>query len=298
MSDALRIEPMDPDSLEAARAVLRDGCAFDEAAAVANEKLITPGPQGPVLTWLAWIDDAVVGVVAVSARWLRVLAVRPEVRQRGIGAALLAVAEDFFRAEDVTRARALDQPGNYLAPGVDARNKATIAWLERRGWVRAAEPVTNLLIDVRTNPRVSAARAHELAEALRDRGYEIRRATREDREALLAAVATEFGGAWPWELDAALTAPGGVFVASKDDAIAGFAAHDGNNRGLGWFGPAGTWPAHRGQGVGEALLMACLVEVARAHEICEVAWIGPRNFYDRVAGIAGERQFWPMTRSL
>lgn len=301
MSEALRIVPMDLDSLEeldAARGVLRDACAFDDAAQVADEKLITPGPQGPVRTWLAWIEDRAVGVVAVSGRWLRVLAVRPEVRQRGIGAALLAIAEDWFRAEDVTRARALDQPGNYLAPGVDARNKPAIAWLERRGWVRSAAPVVNLLVDVRTNPRVDAARADALAQALRDRGYAIRRATADDRAALLDAVAAEFGGAWPWELGRALVAPGGVFVAWKDGAIAGFAAHDGNNRGLGWFGPAGTWPAHRGQGVGEALLLACLVEVARDHAFCEVAWIGPRNFYDRVAGIAGERQFWPMTRAL
>ncbi len=99
-------------------------------------------------------------------------------------------------------------------------------------------------------------------------------------------------------LDRALHGPGGVFVAWNDGGIAGFAAHDGNNRGLGWFGPAGTWPAHRGQGVGEALLLACLVEVARDHARCEVAWIGPRTFYERVAGIAGERQFWPMTRQL
>jgi GNAT superfamily N-acetyltransferase len=237
-------------------------------------------------------------VVAVSARWLRVLAVRPEARGRGIGAALLACAEDVLRADGVTRARALDQPGNYLAPGIDVRNTDTIAWLERRGWVRGADAVTNLLIDVRTNPLVSAARAAELAEGLRARGYDVRWATEADRAGLLAAVAGEFGGAWPWELDRALGEPSGVVGAWKDGALAGFAAHDGNNRGLGWFGPAGTWPAHRGQGVGEALLMACLVAVARDHARCEVAWIGPRRFYERVAGIAGERQFWPMSRAL
>ncbi len=76
-----------------------------------------------------------------------------------------------------------------------------------------------------------------------------------------------------------------------DGAYCAFAAHDGNNRGLGWVGPTGTWPAHRGQGLGEALLLACLVDVAAAHPQCEVAWIGPRPFYDKVAGIAAERRF-------
>jgi len=74
--------------------------------------------------------------------------------------------------------------------------------------------------------------------------------------------------------------------------------HDGNNRGLGWFGPTGTWPAHRGRRLGEALLMACLADVAEHHARCEVAWIGPRAFYDKVAGIAGERRFVVLRRAL
>ena len=34
------------------------------------------------------------------------------------------------------------------------------------------------------------------------------------------------------------------------------------------------------------------------HQHCEVAWIGPRPFYEKVAGIAAERRFVVMTRSL
>jgi len=144
---------------------------------------------------------------------------------------------------------------------------------------------------VRDNPRVSAARAGELAARATDAGYELRRA-RPDEPALLEAVATEFGGAWPFELSRALGhAPVGVHVAVRGGAYCAFAAHDGNNRGLGWFGPAGTWPAHRGLGLGEALLLACLVDVAAAHARCEVAWIGPRPFYEKSAGVAGERRF-------
>jgi GNAT superfamily N-acetyltransferase len=82
-----------------------------------------------------------------------------------------------------------------------------------------------------------------------------------------------------------------VHVALKDGQYCAFAAHDGNNSGLGWFGPTGTWPAHRGQGLGEALLVACLVDVAAEHARCEVAWIGPRPFYEKVAGIVEDRHF-------
>jgi GNAT superfamily N-acetyltransferase len=194
--------------------------------------------------------------------------------------------------------RTLDQPGNYLAPGIDLRNASTIAWLERRGWRRLSDERTNVLIDVRGNPRVSADRAESLAAAATARGYEVRRAHPDER-GLLAAVAAEFGGAWPFELERALGQdPAGVHVALRDGTYCAFAAHDGNNRGLGWFGPTGTWPAHRGQGLGEALLVACLVDVAAHHAQCEVAWIGPRAFYDKVAGIADERRFVVLSREL
>ncbi|MBA3394602.1 MAG: GNAT family N-acetyltransferase, partial [Deltaproteobacteria bacterium] len=89
-----------------------------------------------------------------------------------------------------------------------------------------------------------------------------------------------------------------VHVALADGAYCAFAAHDGNNRGLGWFGPTGTWPAHRGKGLGEALLLACLVDVAAEHARCEVAWIGPRPFYEKVAGIVDERRFVVLARTL
>jgi mycothiol synthase len=219
--------------------------------------------------------------------------VRPDARGRGAGGALLAACVEAARhAGIVDRLRTLDQPGNYLAPGIDERNAAAIAWLERRGWTRLGEPRTNILIDVQANPRVTAERAAASAAACAAHGYEVRRARR-DETALLDAAAAEFGGAWPFELRAALAhAPApAVHVATRDGAYCAFAAHDGNNRGLGWFGPTGTWPAHRGRGLGEATLLACLVDVGLEHPRCEVAWIGPRPFYDKVAGIAAERTF-------
>ena len=301
------LEPGHAEELARAREVLAASCAFDRAAEVAGEKLFGPAPRlaadGAVAiveprAFGAWSGNALVGVAAVCGRFLRVLAVVPALRGRGIGGALLARCEDTARAAGEPRLRALDQPGNYLAPGVDERNAETITWLEHRGFARAGEPRCNVRIDVRGNPRVSAARAAELADAARARGYEIRRA-RPDEHALADAVAREFGGAWPFEIERALGhAPAGVHVALADGAYCAFAAHDGNNRGLGWFGPTGTWPAHRGKGLGEALLLACLVDVAAEHAQCEVAWIGPRPFYEKAAGIADERRFVPLAKDL
>lgn len=296
----MRVGPLDRSQLADAELVLADACAFDRATEVADEKLFEPGPAGPPRAFGAWDQtNRLVGVAAIASKWLRVIAVVPPARRHGAGSALLAACETTARDAGDTVLRTLDQPGNYLAPGIDDRNTYAIGWLERRGWARHGEPRVNVLIDVRTNPRVSAARADELAAAARARGYEIRRA-RADERTLLDAVQIEFGGAWPFELERALghdNGPG-VHVALENERYCAFAAHDGNNRGLGWFGPTGTWPAHRGKGLGEALLMACLVDVGREHPRCEVAWIGPRPFYDKVAGIVDERHFVVLTKSV
>jgi mycothiol synthase len=292
----MRVVPIEIDQLGEATRVLAAACAFDRAAVVAREKLFGAGPVGTPRAFGAYDADVLVGVAGVCGRWLRVLAVDPPARGRGVGSALLAACEQLARNGGEPRLRALDQPGNYLAPGIDERNVDSIAWLGKRGWHRDGDPRCNVLIDVRNNPRVTQARADELADAARARGYEIRRA-HAGETALLDAVATGFGGAWPFELARSLEhSPAGVHVALQAGAYCAFAAHDGNNRGLGWFGPTGTWPEHRGKGLGEALLVACLVDVARDHDRCEVAWIGPRPFYEKAAGIVAERTFVAMIK--
>ncbi|MFT3695062.1 MAG: GNAT family N-acetyltransferase [Kofleriaceae bacterium] len=317
----MRIESLDRGHLAVARELLGRSCAFDRADDVADEKLFGAGPSSTARAIGAFDGNDLIGLAATAGRHLRVLAVAPEARDHGVGTALLRDCETTVLAAE-PRIRALDQPGNYLAPGIDERNIDTIAWLERRGWIRETEPRLNVLIAVRDNPRVTRERTDELAHKCRANGYEIRRAHPDEAE-LLAAVAKEFGGAWPFELARALghtfdlapaeettrltNAPesitstndalgSGVHVALKDGVYCAFAAHDGNNRGLGWFGPTGTWPDHRGNRLGEALLLACLVDVADFHDHCEVAWIGPRPFYEKVASIAMDRRFVAMKR--
>ena len=300
------LRALDPADLPAARELLAAACPFDPAAAVpavAEEKLFGPG-AGPVPAAASGAFEggrALVGLSVASAGWLRLLAVTPAARGRGVGTLLLAAAESAIARAGAGRARTLDQPGNYLAPGVDLRNEEAIAWLERRGYRRRREN-TNLLVDVAGNPQVTAARLAELTARAAERGYLVRRAAPGDRAALLAAVALAFGRAWPFEVERALGhEPAGVHLAiSRDDgAVAAFAAHDGNNRGAGWFGPAGTLEPHRGRGLGEVLLLACLLDVAAAgHATCEVAWIGPRGFYQRSAGVAGERRFLVLDKEL
>jgi GNAT superfamily N-acetyltransferase len=139
--------------LAEAEAVLAESCAYDRASVVADEKLFGPGPTSAAQAFGAWEGNDLVGVASVSARWLRVLAVRPDARNRGIGTALLDACETAARADTQSRLSVLDQPGNYLAPGVDLRNVDTISWLERRGFLRGGELRSNVLINVRDKIR-------------------------------------------------------------------------------------------------------------------------------------------------
>lgn len=290
------LSELTPSDLPAARDLLAAACTFDRVAAVAEEKLFGLSPRGAPSSFGARLGGILVGVGVASGDRVRLIAVHPAARKQGIGSALLAECERVIWSNAARRARVCDEPGNYLAPGIDVDNADTVDWLERRGYQRRDEH-ENLVVDVRTNPKVSAARATELADRAAARGYEVRRARPDEVEDLSAAISIGFGGAWPFEIErACCNAPCGLHVAARDGRIAAFAARDGNNRGLGWFGPAGTWPEHRGQGLGEALLIAALVDIAVDHERAEIAWIGPKEFYEKTVGTVRARRFAVMTR--
>jgi GNAT superfamily N-acetyltransferase len=295
---SLEVAPLSHDHLDEAIALLEKSTPFDLAAPVAEEKLFGGAPAGPAIALGVRRSGALAGIAVTSSEWLRLFVVAPEQLGHGVGSALLDAAEEDLRARGVGRVRTMDQPGNYLAPGIDERNAATIEWFRRRGYQQVAVN-TSLLVDLADNPRVTPARLAEATAAAVDQGYSVRRATRADRAALRKAIASEFSDGWAFEVNLSLSAtPEGVHVAvAPDGAFAAFAAHDGNNRGLGWFGPAGTWPAHREKGLGAALLLACLEDVRRnGHDQCVISWIGPRDFYEHTVGIAGERRYVVMAK--
>lgn len=136
----------------------------------------------------------------------------------------------------------------------------------------------NLRAPVRDNPLITEERLATLQHgATTEAGYTLRRATASDVEPLLQTVSSSFAPVWSFEVARALgpslvkgeatewaeELPEGpaVHVAlDGDGAVVAFAAHDGNNRELGWFGPMGTLDHHRGHGLGEALLLGCLLQ--------------------------------------
>jgi GNAT superfamily N-acetyltransferase len=146
------------------------------------------------------------------------------------------------------------------------------------------------------NRRATRAHAERLEVPCAGAGYRVRRATAADSAALGEMAQAAFSRAQAYELGRALEV-GGVHLGLADGAIVAFAAHDGNNRGLGWFGPAGTLPEHRGKGLGECLLAHCLADVAeRGQDETIIAWVGPADFYRRAVGAEIDRTFLQLER--
>jgi GNAT superfamily N-acetyltransferase len=296
---SVTVGPLPPAALPAAAALLARAARFDQAGPMAEEKLFGASPAGPGAAYGAWQAGRLCGVAAACGRWLRLLAVDPRARRRGAGSALVAGAVAVAAAGGAAVLRTADQPGNYLTPGVDARDRPTLEWLERRGFARVGAP-ESWRVGLAGNPLVSAGRAAGLETGLQALGYRIRRATPDDRPALMAWINDHFSAAWAFEAGRALElGPPGVHVAlvQADGALAAFAAHDGNNRGLGEFGPAGTHPAHRGRGLGTALLLRALLDVAAAgHRSATIPWVGPGEHYRRAAGATPHRRFVVLER--
>ena len=123
------------------------------------------------------------------------------------------------------------------------------------------------LPDVAATARVAAA------------GIDIRRALPPEREVILDWIRVNFSSAWASEAALGLSQlPVTVWVAVKDDALLGFACHDTTAKGF--FGPTGVVEQARGQGIGEALLLATLNGMREAgYGYAVIGDPGPVAFY-------------------
>ncbi len=272
----MRIVNLPSERLADATALLAAALPHDRVAVVAAEKLFGANGARATHTLGAFLDEELVGVVALAGGFIKLLATAEAHRRRGIGSALLAHAR-------AGKLRIMDHPGNYLSPGLDVRYTEARAFFERRGF-RAVGEVENIRAPLDGNPLID--RELDVPD------YTLRRATADDERPLLDWIATAFHPVWAFEVGRALAGPRrAVHVALQQNSYVAFAAADGNNQGLGWFGPAGTDPAHRGKKLGEALLLRCLNDVRGLPEGGVIAWIGPKQFYAKACGAVDDRRF-------
>lgn len=96
-------------------------------------------------------------------------------------------------------------------------------------------------------------------------------------------VAGRFGPLWSSEAQAALAnRPITLFIAQHNTDLLGFCCYDATARGF--VGPIGVAASARGQGIGAALLLACLHDMRSAGYGYAVAGhVGEPEFFRRVA---------------
>lgn len=260
-----------------------------EFRTVAEEKCYGAGHAGEPVHVLADEGGVLAGAAVVCGRYLRFLAVAPEQRRRGIGGRLLATVEEWLRERRETKAVVGGEPGNYFVPGVLRGDASAVGFFTRRGYHVTGEAV-NLVAELTGRP----------VESPRAAGVVIARANEANRERALEFISREFGELWRFEVSHAFLDPAPpLFLASDGGELVGFSAHEVNNRGLGFYGPAGVRRDHRGGGIGAALLETSLNDLAaRGYRRTVIPWVSSIPFYERVAGARVSEIFATMQKEL
>lgn len=115
-------------------------------------------------------------------------------------------------------------------------------------------------------------------------GFLLRRARAFELHQIVEFVRTHFSEKWASEVSVALSKDTPCcFIATKQGKIYGFACHDTTARGF--FGPTGVDPVARGNGLGQALLLKSLEDLAaRGYAYAIIGGVGPREFYEKTVG--------------
>ncbi len=268
------IRTASPDDLPALRTLFaRANDAPYDLVAVAEEKCFGLGVAGEPNVRV-WGDME--GAVVTCGRYVRILAVDRDARRRGVGSALLRDAEE--RGASVIAAEA----GNYFTPGVVDTDETSMRFLQNRGYVETAST---------HNLDVASRRPDDPT---------TRRPTHEESPRVLAFIETNFGRIWRFEAAKAFdTAIPQMFITEENDTITGFdrritgfAVHDVNNRGLGFFGPTGVAKELRGRGIGCRLLHASLADLHRlGYPRAVIPWTDAFDFYRKCSGAEPAHRF-------
>jgi mycothiol synthase len=257
----------------------------DDRGAEPDLRLIVHDDGSPVA--------AAVGTGRGAVGFVKLLAVDPDRRRRGIGSALLAELEGRLAARGATTLRVFADSPHYLRPGVDFRDTPFISFLERRGFEQR-RAVCNMTADLATARLDTADDEARLA----GRGFEVRRLTADDADAFDGYLAERWSESWRVEGMTSLRRdPISTHVALRAGRIVGFATHSVS--GPGQFGPMGTNDDLRGQGVGAVLLRRCLADQRAAGlAACDIQWVGPKGFYADHVGARITTCYWQYEKGL
>ena len=286
------------DDLPSIRELLtRSSHAPYEIAVVAEEKCFGAGFAGPANPRLHINDGEIAGLSVICGKYLRLLAVDPAHRNRGVGSQLLADAEK--SGASVVAA----EPGNYFTPGVVDTDRITIEFLKKRGYEETA--FTHNL-----EAKLSGGQAPTPVQGGSNSGTKATgegarpplplRTETGSTQRVLAFIEKEFGKIWRFEASRALeNTPPTLFHIEIDGEIAGFSAHEANNRGLASFGPTGVARKMRNRGLGRHLLLSSLADLHRlGYTRVTIPWTDALDFYRKSCGAEPAFRFLTLSKSI
>lgn len=226
---------------------------------------------------------------------IRLFCVDRAFRPAGHGDELFDEMESRLKGSGAEIVSVMDDPANYLTPGVDFRYTETYCFLLGRGYKVFRENHSMLCnIGVDKWPDLDAQ-----VEKLTAGGIEIRRACAGDWPRIKTLLEKEWPG-WVPEVEGGMeNDPVGVYIGLMNAEVVAFAAYQGNNKNSPWFGPMGTLEILRGRGVGHVLMALGLRDLARQgwdHAI--IPWVGPVAFYARFFDAWLDRCFWAYKKEL
>ncbi len=270
---------------------------FDRmTTALLEEKLFADPQADPGLCFSAYHGEVLAGFLFAVRRdirgeafgYVKLMAVEKAHRRKGIGTALYLAAEESLVAKGATKIRIYDVPLNYFMPGIDPRYTPALCLAWKMGFTQFGESV-NMVADL-TSYDWSTEKEEKI---LQSKGIEVRRARKEDKDALFGLLEEEW---LLWQNEAGMALkndPPSAHIALKNGRIKAFSLHNANNKGTGWFGPMGTHADMRGLGVGSILLKRCLKDMREeGHRTAIIPWVAPVAFYAHFVDARIERVFW------
>jgi mycothiol synthase len=217
-----------------------------------------------------------------------------ERRRLGIAKQLFTELESRLQSRGVNQLLVEGKGPGYFWPGVELSRGPAICFLIKQGY----ETDRKTRVDMEVDLKLAQLDISEAVTRLAGRGIVVRRATDADIPATAAFNLQTFSRGWQIEVDE--TRRFGIpplNIALYQDQIVGFAAYDVT--GYGRFGPTGTRPDMRQQGIGGVLLKMCMQQmIDRGDSIAEIAWAGPVAFYTREVGARISRAYWCFHKNL
>jgi GNAT superfamily N-acetyltransferase len=112
----------------------------------------------------------------------------------------------------------------------------------------------------------------------------IRKPLGSEKSILVQWVRENFGEFWANETEITFSrSPISCYIAQRNKELVGFACYDA--AALGYFGPTGVAESFQRQGIGKALILACMWEMKlKGYGYAVIGWVGPQEFYEKTVG--------------